>query len=362
MPLNRKATMKEVEKSWFTPCSDNLLVAYKTNELTGKGGSVQVNQEFQRLKHAGKLPGDGWKAVIIPDVDSSGKPIRGLYGNERGCFVREDASGTEIPLPGEKPPGLRGKFLIVPFYKCGGQIVKESATADGLVDCAHFVSSCLTVGGVKIHDSGVPGLVKKLQKRTDTRTLGHKVTQKQGTRILDTGAMKPGDVIAYFHEGGYQHSAIYTGRDRSYKHRIACHTIARFNQYFWDDIWSITTEPSWLFTLIHFDDVVMSATGAPRRCEVKSGSATEVYYFYSNGVVKRAQGNRTSHHVVGASPRDQGYWFEESIDSCVIWPHTGEVVTIPVRVDLFSDLALAASMPIDLTIKIDNHPATMTPY
>ncbi|MEI8371528.1 MAG: hypothetical protein WCJ35_01710 [Planctomycetota bacterium] len=357
MPINRSATMDEVENRWFTPCSDNVIYAYRTNELTHEGGNVQVDREQARLKKAGKLPGEGWRAVILPDVDSSGKPIPGLYNNERACFIREDPNGETIAVPRGIPDALQGKFLIVPFYKCGG-ISNNTATPDGLVDCAHFVSSCLTKGGVSVNQPGVQGLVDMLRHRQDTRTLGIKVTRAQGERILNTSIMDRGDVITFFHDGGYQHSVIYTGRDGGGKHRIACHTIARFDQFFWNDPWHITNQPDWRFTLIHFDEPFTAATGNPQRCEVRLGGASEVYYFLSNGIAKRARGSKSSHQTPGISPHDSGYWFNQAFDAFVVWTMTGQVVKIPVRMDLRADSVLATSIPID----IDGIPGEMSPF
>lgn len=142
MPLNRATVERYAEEHWFTPCDDHIL-------LSNIKGQVDVENERHRLKAQGKLPGSGWKAVVLPEIDNQNKLVP---GKERGCFIRSNPMGEEIIAPA-KPPELQGTFDIVPFYPIQGE-------HDGLVDCAHYVSRCLTAGGVKIHCACVSGLVQ----------------------------------------------------------------------------------------------------------------------------------------------------------------------------------------------------------
>ena len=190
MPLDRTKVMNYVKKHWFTPCDDDLLYSYVK-------GTVNVKNERHRLQQAGKLPGSGWIAVLLPELDADNHAI---IGKEKGCFIRANPNGQEI-IAGTKPEQLTGKFEIVPFYQHAGE-------HDGLVDCAHYVSRCLSAGGVRINQPGVPGLVQELRmKHADTRTIGLEVTLEQGNRIMHTGVMKPGDVIAYVLEDPKTHVA-----------------------------------------------------------------------------------------------------------------------------------------------------------
>ena len=45
----------------------------------------------------------------------------------------------------------------------------------GIADCAHFLSRCISAGGVKIDERGVPSLVNTLQGLNNTKTLCEKV-------------------------------------------------------------------------------------------------------------------------------------------------------------------------------------------
>ncbi|WP_010585388.1 hypothetical protein [Schlesneria paludicola] len=313
MPLNRAAVVKYAEEHWFTPCDDHILLSYIK-------GQVNVETERNRLKAQGKLPGSGWKAVIIPDIDNQNRLVD---GKERGCFIRSNPLGEEIIAPA-KPSELQGKFDIVPFYRMPGE-------HDGLVDCAHYVSRCLTAGGVKINQPGVGELVHEIRKRPDTRTLGLEVKLAQGQRIMSTGIMKNGDLIAYVHEDpkthkrGYSHSALYMGFDAKHKvHRMTCHTVARFREFFQNDSWNITDEPDWRFTLVHFSDEPHPTLPKPIRMEVTVSGTTETYEFRSNGIVVRSRA-ALPHLAFGSRPDDNGYWFSRGLGVFVFWPKSGQV-------------------------------------
>jgi len=182
----------------------------------------------------------------------------------------------------------------------------------------------------------------QLRGRSETRTLGLRVTQDQAQRILDTGVMEPGDVIIFTDGGKDHHSSIYTGIEAG-KHRVACHTVATFKQYFFDKDWSLDQTGN-TFTLITFDLPLIAAMGKPLRAEVRVGGVSEVYYLYSNGVARRSRGTRDSHQPPSMHPQDHGYWFNQAFDAFVFWTMTGQVVTIPQRVDFYSDFSSASSM------------------
>jgi hypothetical protein len=336
MGISRDAVEKYATEHWFTPCHDNHLYSYVK-------GTVNVDNERARLKTQGKLSGDGWKAVILPAVEG-GKLVE---GKERGCFIRPNPTGGQEILANVKPPQLAGKFDIVPFYEVAGK-------HDGLVDCAHYVSCCYTAGGVKINHPGVPELVHDLRARADTRTLGLEVPLVSGQRIMDSGVMKVGDLIAYVHEDpktkqrGYSHSAIYVGLGSGRTHRITCHTTARFKESFFDDTWNITTDKDWRFTLIHFADDSYPPIIKPLRFRVLMGATPELWEFRANGKIVRARAGRG----FGATAGDNGYWFLRGFTIFVFWPRTGQVGKVGFT--SFDDLGT-------FPIVVDGMPAVMEP-
>jgi hypothetical protein len=343
MRLDRKKTMEYARTHWFTTCDDNLIYTYVK-------GTVDVRKEQARLQREGKLPGTGWRAVLLPELNASNQVVP---DKERGCFIRANPSGQEI-IPRTKPPELSGRFDLVTFYQHAGE-------HDGLVDCAHYVSRCLTAGGISINHADVPGLVHDLREGSKysrfTRTLGLEVTRESGDRIMNSGVMEPGDLITYVHENpkthvrGYQHSALYTGFDAKNKvHRLTCHTIARFNEFFFNTPWNITVDPEWRFTLIHFLDRGFPPLPQPLRFEVTQGGKSEVYDFKPDGHVGRARQPLPSRPAFGVRPEDRGYWFIHGFKLFVFWPVTGQVATVGFV--SFDDLG---NFPID----IDGKPAQM---
>jgi hypothetical protein len=342
MSLNRSKVEAYVKEHWFTPCDDGVIYSYVK-------GTVHVEAERKRLQKQGLLPGSGWQAVLLPELDAKNEVV---MGKERGCFIRRNPLGQEI-IAGTKPPELSGKFDIVPFYQVAGD-------HDGLVDCAHYVSRCLTAGDVSMNQPGVPGLVQQIRARHDTRTLGLEVTLDSGQLVMDTGVMKFGDIIAYVHEDpkthqrGYAHSAIYTGFDENEKvHRISCHTVARFNEFFFDTWWNITVQPDWRFTLIHFADDVFPPL-ARSKFEVVQGGKREVYDLQPHGRVVRAQGTASAHKPLGALPQDHGYWFVRGFKLFVFWPRSGQVAEIRV-------FDTTPDTDVGFPITLDGLPATMLP-
>jgi hypothetical protein len=312
MALDRSSVKDYVEKFWLHPCDDGIICSYTR-------GVFKVEEERGRLARQGKLPdAKSWQAVFVPDVDERNNL---LPGKERACFIRPNPKGEEIPVHSSKPKELDGKFDIVTFHH-----------DKGLVDCAHYVSRCLTSSGVKINQPGVDGLVTTLRKMKDTKTLGLKVSKAQGDRILDAGVMKPGDVVTYLppKANGYSHSTMYMGLDSNKVHRITCHTLSRHQSFFDDAQWSITDADGWRFTLIHFghDDASIPANvmaALPGWFQVDIAGKTEFYRFLSDGRVQRLNRKPTNSGKLILPETSMGYWFVQSMEIVVCWPHQGEV-------------------------------------
>lgn len=368
MPLNRLATVRYAKEHWNSPCDDGYFCSY-----TAAGGRVVIREAHARLRRQGKLPDpDNWRAVFLPDSS----------GGERACFVRPNPNGILIfkePNPQsdildwpENPPAdLTGRFDVVPFHE-----------DHGLVDCAHFVSRCLSTGGVRINHAGVPELVTALRNLpyTITRTLGYKVTRERGEQILNSGIFKPGDLIAYWktiereHRTDHGHSAIYVGVEtktdeepetilnqgsRKGIHRISCHTVSRFGVSYEDSPWFLNAGPDRLYTFIHFvdpQDAIPADTAALLKSwiAVNHTGRTEFYHFNADGTCVKAtqapKGGRSPHIL----PNDYGYWFVRRTDVFVFWPMLGQV-------DQFSLADLAFADDDSMTGTVNEHTAVGKP-
>lgn len=312
MPFSRTAVKDYVEKFWMHPCDDGVIHSYMR-------GSFKVEDERNRLAKAGKLPDPKqWTAVFVPDVDDSNKL---LPGKERACFIRSNPKGEVIPVPGNRPPQIDGRFDVVTFHH-----------DKGLVDCAHYVSRCLTSAGVKVNQPGVDGLVSTLRKMKETKTLGLKISKAQGDRILATGVMQPGDVVTYMppKKNDYSHSTVYMGADENGTHRITCHTLSRHQSFFDDSSWNITDDEGWRYTLIHFgtDDTTVPpafSTALTGWFQVETAGRTRFYRFLASGHVQRVDRKPPLSGNVAVPDTGRGYWFVKSMEAVLCWTHQGEV-------------------------------------
>jgi hypothetical protein len=319
--FDRNKVMTYAEDHWMFPCDDGFIYDYTsgTNKLV-------VEDVRKKLKKAGKLPDpDTWEAVFLPAKDSK----------ERACFIRPNTTGGgELLSPPDKqakfPGKYQGRFDIVSFHE-----------DKGLVDCAHFVSRCLTTGGVDINYSYVPDLVQHLLRMptTTVRTLGIKVSFDQGLDILDTGIMAPGDVIAYWkymaqeHRVGYGHSAIYAGKDdgEDGKHRITCHTVPRFKQYPFDENWGLY-DPGHekTYNFHHFvdtDDAISppAARALGGTFLIQQVSRKEYYQFNADGTCKKGPNAPTKAGQLTGAGMQTGFWYARGLLAIVFWPQLGQV-------------------------------------
>ncbi len=172
-------------------------------------------------------------------------------------------------------------FQFVTYQDAAGEVMEKAVFRQGtteklvqdwrgLSDCAHFLSRCLSAGGITGASSVyVPELVRILQLRADTRTLAEKVNRSQGQNIVDSGILKPGDMIGYFNIssqgnfGGarrYSHSTMYVGKlgvkGSLPTGRVACHSVSRFSgltSRLVSDEWHLD-DPHYTYTFIHFSE------------------------------------------------------------------------------------------------------------
>src|SRR5438045_88816 len=127
MGFNRTDAVNFADRHWNTPADDGIFW------LSNQGVSIgQVrNHNVIGTPYWKKAPvADGWQPFFVDDGT----------GGEKAIFRRVVGGVTE-------------EILINPW--------------EGIADCAHFLSRCLTAGGAKTDERGVPGLVQTLQARSN---------------------------------------------------------------------------------------------------------------------------------------------------------------------------------------------------
>ncbi len=286
--------MDYARKHWNTVCDDGIF--WLSNER------ISVAQKRKQLKAP---EADGWKFFF---VQGSGEP-------EKAVFLRVASDGT-----------------------IHEQVVNGW---DGLADCAHYLSRCLTAGGADVDERGVTYLVNTLQSRADTKTLCERVNRTQAQRVINSGVFKEGDMIGYFNisptgdYGGrksYTHSTMYVGKlDAEGVGGVTCHTVARFPPHSWvKDSWYLK-DGDYTYTLIHFD--VDDPKPDPVKLAALTGwwkleysGRTEYYLIYKDGRARYTKKPPKSAKDGLPLPEGSAYWFMAPTGKITfIWKSTGTV-------------------------------------
>jgi hypothetical protein len=302
MAYTRDDAVKFAEKYWNIPTPDGIF--WLSNERV-------VVAQVRRENTIGtpfwkKAPeADGWMPFFVDD----GK------GGEQAEFRRGAGPTLE-------------KILINPWA--------------GIADCAHFLSQCLSAGGAKLNERGVPSLVNALQERSDTKTLCEKVTKDAGQRVVDSGVFKPGDMIGYFNVdpkgdyGGakqYAHSGMYAGKIGGSKDGgITCHTICRFPGKSWvEDSWWLKPPGHYTYTFIHFssDDPPPDAIRLKALAgwwQLDYAGRTEFYLVDKNGTAKYSKRAPAKGQATLLAPEGSAHWFMAADGKITfIWRTSGTV-------------------------------------
>jgi hypothetical protein len=284
MAYKRTDAVSFADSHWNIPADDGIF--WLSNQ------SVSISQV--RLHNV--IPTSSWKKAPVGDgwqpffVDDGG-------GGEKAVFRRVVGGTTE-------------EILINSW--------------DGIADCAHFLSRCISAGGVKMNERGVPSLVNTLQSLPNTKTLCEKVVKEAGQRVVDSGVFKPGDMVGYFnidpagdYEGAkqYSHSAMYAGKiGGKTDGGITCHTICRFPGRSWvEDSWWLKPPGHYTYTLIHFSDDdptpdPVKAAALPGWWQLDYAGRTE-YYLMRSGSVTYTKKAPTKGQTTVHLPEGTAYWF-----------------------------------------------------
>jgi hypothetical protein len=302
MAYVRNNAVRFADTHWNIPADDGIFW------LTGESVSIEqvrarnvIPTRFWKRAPAS----EGWQPFFVDDGS----------GGEKAVFHRVRAGVTE-------------EILINPW--------------DGIADCAHFLSRCLTVGGLKIADISVPSLVNKLQALPNTKTLCERVPTGPARRVIDSGVFKPGDMIGYFnidpagdYEGrkAYSHSAMYVGKIGGVTDGgITCHTICRFPGRSWvEDSWWLKPPGHYTYTLIHIadDDPARDPTKAAAIAgwwQLDYAGRTEYYLVQRTGTATYTKKAPTSGQAVVHLAEGTAYWFMASTGEITFtWRKTGTV-------------------------------------
>lgn len=294
MAYKRDDAVKYAAKHWNIPCDDG--VFWLSNER------ISVAAKRKQLKAP---EADGWQPM----------------------FVKGDGTDPEKAV----------------FRRTVGGVTEEKLINgwDGLADCAHYLSRCLTTGGAKIDERGVTGLVNTLQARSDTKTLCERTPRAGAQRVIDSGIFKPGDMIGYFnidpsgdYDGAkrYTHSTMYVGKlDARGDGGVTCHTVARFPPHSWvNDSWWLK-DGAYTYTLIHFtaDDPAPNLLKAEKLAgwwKLQYSGRTEYYYMFKDGRARYTLKAPQSAKSQLTLPDGSAYWFMDGAGKITfIWRASGTV-------------------------------------
>jgi hypothetical protein len=301
MHYDRPAAMKYADTYWNIPCDDGV---FWVTDAEVRISQVRTHNILHNPDWKAAPKTDGWEPIFVYDGD----------GGEKAVFRK--AGGDP-----------KDDILIQPW--------------EGLADCAHYLSNCLSAGGLKVSEISVPKLVKHLKDRSDTKTLCEQAPVEAGQRIIDAGMLKPGDMIGYFNidpKGDYNgarqyaHSTMYVGKiNGKTDGGITCHTKCRYPGRSWtEDSWWLE-KGSWLYTFIHFtgDD------SAPNAAKVSTlsglwkhtyGGSTFYYFVNKDGTAAYSRTAPKKGQVGIPVAEGKAYWFMDPSGVVTFtWNKTGSI-------------------------------------
>lgn len=302
MAYVRASAIKYADKFWNIPADDGI---FWLDNQSVSIAQVRLSNVIPMRSWTKAPVADGWQPFFVDDKN----------GGEKAVFRRGNGPNPE-------------EILINPW--------------EGIADCAHYLSRCLSAGGLKIAERGVPQLVDKLQSLSNTKTLCERVSTDAAQQVIDSGIFKPGDMIGYFNidpkgdYGGkkqYSHSAMYAGKINGKKDGgITCHTICRFPGRSWvEDSWWLKDPGHYTYTLIHIADddpapEMGKATALAGWWQVDAAGKTDFYHIAASGFAASSKRAPTKDQTAIHFREDSAYWFMSSTGEVTFtWRKTGNV-------------------------------------
>lgn len=320
---------QHADKYWAEICEDGKVIT--------KERVIVIKDEY---KNFGISP-DQWKAVFLK-YDTGAVRSEGLFfvptNDSRTTLAVRNLNGfheAAFDNPVDRSPGWKficswrdsGKdnlrFGIVPLYT-------------GLNDCAHFVSECLAKAGLKVASTDVNKLLENIAATGKAKTLAQLTDKERAGRILQSGIMKPGDVLAFGKAGkGHKHSALYLGDEK-----IAMHTYINhpdlINNLLVKQNPATGKKTNWetaandahpLVTLVHFsyDDLLLLNSPRFGWWKVEWRGQNYFYYFDKNGragyIKQKPKNTKQPPLYLDGS----GFWFELGTNLVICWTATGNL-------------------------------------
>lgn len=295
--MDRAKAVEYANQHWDIPCDDNVVNHIPFTTLLAK--------EMSKLANPSE-----WKPFFLRT--SSWRPNRAAEIEEELTLVRNRTRNELLAIKYDSLRIPASDKIALWGWK-------------GLLDCAHYVSRCLTFAGIKTQTIGVSDLIKLLTDRHDTKALAVGVPRERAKRILDAGIMKPGDVIAYFQDGKYEHSALYMGMNPAKQHSITCHTMSRHPDF--DGDWICNQRFDDAVTLVHFsDDDLRQSSSMLGWWKITGWGQPYYYYFSDDGKVGYTSIPPTRLTVPLLNPEGKGYWFAQPGGEYIAcWTKSGSV-------------------------------------
>ncbi len=129
MGYTRKDAVDFADAHWNIPADGTFWLSDEEVVID----QVRMRNALRKPWWAKAPAGDGWQPFFVDDAG----------GGEKAVFRRVVA-------------GVMQEILINPW--------------EGIADCAHFLSRCLTEGGLSVNELSVPKMVAKLQGKSNVKT------------------------------------------------------------------------------------------------------------------------------------------------------------------------------------------------
>lgn len=324
---------KHADKYWAEVCEDGKVVTHKH--------LIVIKDEYKNFN----ISPDQWQAVFLK-YDKDAAQSEGLF------FVQKNDSRTALAVRNangfherafdnmvDRSPGWK---FICSWRDAGKDNLRFGMEPKytGLNDCAHFVSECLSKAGLNVGDPEVNKLLKNIEATGKAKTLVQLTDKERARRILQSGIMTPGDVLAFGKTGkGHKHSTLYLGDEKIAMHTYINHPDLNNNLLVKQD--SLTGKKSnWetasndahpLVTLVHFsyDDLISPISPRLGWWKVQWQGQNYYYYFNKNGSIGYIKREPRNTKLPPPYLDGSGFWFELSTNLVICWTATGNLEVFP---------------------------------